>query len=96
MERELRFDWDLWNIQKNEVKHGVSAVEAESCFYDAQHHIYEDRRHTTRNEPRYILYGRSAENRILMIGFTVRKARIRIITARQASRKERAIYEEAT
>ena len=29
---ELQFDWDQWNIQKNEEKHGVSALEAESVF----------------------------------------------------------------
>jgi uncharacterized DUF497 family protein len=94
--RETKFDWDLWNVQKNEVKHGVSALEVESCFYDKDLKIYEDLKHSTSKEKRYILYGKSMENRVLMAAFTVRKGRIRIITARPASRKERKIYEEKT
>lgn len=92
--REIRFEWDLWNVQKNEVKHGVSALEAESCFYDERHKIYEDMKHSTERERRYILYGKSIESRILMVGFTIRRKKIRIITARVASRKERGVYEE--
>ena len=91
--REIRFDWDLWNVQQNEVKHGVSALEAESCFYDAKGAIFEDLRHSSERERRYLLYGRSLESRVLMVGFTVRRKKIRIITARPASRKERDIYE---
>lgn len=94
--KEIKFDWDLWNVQKNEVKHGVSALEAESCFYDASHVIFEDLRHSTAKEKRYLLYGKSLENRILMVGFTMRDAKVRIITARSASRKERKVYEEET
>lgn len=92
--KEIRFDWDLWNVQKNEVKHGVSALEAESCFYDERHAIFEDWRHSTAKEKRFLLYGRGLENRVLMLGFTMRGSRIRIITARPASRKERKVYEE--
>ena len=92
--KEIRFEWDLWNVQKNEVKHGVSALEAESCFYDADVGIFGDFKHSTREEKRFILYGRSMESRVLMVGFTMRKGRVRIITARPASRKERGIYEE--
>ncbi|MBI4411281.1 MAG: BrnT family toxin [Deltaproteobacteria bacterium] len=94
--KESRFDWDLWNIQKNELKHGVSALEAESSFYDEKHKIFEDLKHTTGSEKRYILYGKGLENRVLTVGFTLRKSRLRIITARTASRKERKVYEEKT
>ena len=94
--REIQFDWDQWNRQKNEEKHGVSALEAESCFYDGHLKIYEDIRHSTSGEKRQILYGKSMENRILMIGFTIRRLKIRIITARPASKKERNVYEEKT
>ena len=92
--RDIRFDWDLWNVQKNEVKHGVSALEAESCFYDGVLKIFEDLRHSTARESRYIMYAKSMEGRVLMTGFTVRRGRIRIITARPASHKERSVYEE--
>ncbi len=96
MLREIRFEWDQWNSQKNEAKHGVSQVEAESAFYDPEYGLFEDIKHSTRREKRYILYGRGLENRILMVGFTIRKSKARIITARPASRKEREIYEEKT
>jgi len=92
--REIRFEWDLWNVQKNETKHGVSALEAESCFYDEQVMLYEDRKHSASREKRYILYAKSVEARVLMVGFTLRKGKIRIITARTASRAERRIYEK--
>jgi len=41
----------------------------------------------------YILYGRSLEARVLMVGFTYRGRNLRVITARPASRKERQVYE---
>jgi uncharacterized DUF497 family protein len=91
--RVIEFDWDQWNVQKNEIKHGVSRLEAESAFYDPQYKMFEDIRHSTSSEARYLLYGRSLENRVLMVGFTVRGVRVRVITARPASRKERRIYE---
>lgn len=94
--RYIAFDWDQWNLQKNETKHGVSVLEAESCFHDPHLKIYEDTKHSTARERRHILYGKSLENRILMVGFTVRRGKIRIITARPASQKERSTYEEKT
>lgn len=90
--KEISFDWDQWNIQKNEVKHGVSRMEAESTFFDPSYKLFEDIKHSIGSEIRYILYGKSLESRVLMIGFTVRRAKIRIITARPASKKEREIY----
>ena len=94
--REIQFDWDQWNLQKNEIKHGVSPLEAESCFYDSEHKIYKDLKHSNFREKRYILYGKSMESRVLMVGFTIRKKRIRVITARSASKQEREIYEKET
>ena len=90
----IRFDWDQWNIQKNEIKHGVSRLEAESAFYDPAYKLFRDIKHSTSGEARYVLFGKSIENRILMIGFTARGPLVRIITARTASRKERQIYED--
>lgn len=89
----IRFDWDQWNVQKNEQKHGVSRLEAESAFFDPNYRLFRDKVHS-RTEERYILFGRSLENRVLMIGFTLRTNKVRIITARAASRKERKIYEK--
>ena len=88
-----KFDWDQWNIQKNEIKHGVSSLEAESAFFDDDHLVFDDIKHSS-VEKRFILLGKSIESRILLIGFTYRKDKIRIITARVASKKEKAIYEK--
>jgi uncharacterized DUF497 family protein len=90
---EIIFDWDQWNVQKNETKHGVSRLETESTFYDPDYKLFRDQQHSTASEPRYILYGRSLEARILMVGFTRRGQAVRVITARPASRKEKRIYE---
>ena len=95
MARVISFEWDQWNLQKNEIKHGVGRLEAESAFYDPQYKLYEDMKHSTAGEKRFLLYGRSLENRILMVGFTVRRSEVRIITARAASKKERRVYENA-
>ena len=89
----ITFDWDQWNVQKNELKHGVSRLEAESAFFDERYRLFADEKHSTTGEPWYILFGRSIENRVLMIAFTMRGRRVRINTARPASRKERRIYE---
>lgn len=87
------FDWDLWNVQKNETKHGVSPQEAESTFYDEHHLLFPDDLHS-KAEKRYILLGKSMESRILFVGFTLRLKKIRIITERPTSKKERQVYEE--
>lgn len=91
--KEMRFDWDQWNVQKNEIKHGVSRREAESVFFDSKYKLFKDEKHSSESESRYILFGRSMENRILMVGFTLRKDLVRIITARPASKKERQVYD---
>lgn len=91
---EIVFEWDQWNVQKNEDKHGVSRLEAESAFYDPGSRFFQDLLHSTARETRYILYGRSLEARVLMVGFTRRGTKIRVITARPASRKERRLYEK--
>ena len=91
--RELIFDWDQWNLQKNEVKHGVSRLEAESAFFDESYKLFRDVKHSTKSEEPLILLGASLERRVLMVGFTLRSGKVRIITARPASKKERLVYE---
>ena len=93
MLKVIKFDWDQWNLQKNETKHGVSTLEAESVFFDPNYVLFLDEKHSSKFENRYIIFGKSSEHRVLMIGFTLRYGRVRIITARSASKKERIIYE---
>jgi hypothetical protein len=94
MLREIAFEWDIWNIQKNEIKHGISRLEAESVFFDKNLLIFEDQRHSSPSEKRWIAYGKSAYHNVLMMAFTLRASRIRIISSRRASKKERNLYEE--
>jgi uncharacterized DUF497 family protein len=72
----------------------VSAIEAESVFFDIAYKLFEDEKHSSTKEKRYILYGKSMEGRVLMVGFTLRGEKVRVITARPASKKERKIYEQ--
>ena len=90
----LKFDWDQWNIQKNESKHGISRLEAESIFFDEYLIIFKDEIHSTEKEKRWICYGKSINSKVLMCSFTIRNDRLRIISCRSASIKERGIYEK--
>ena len=90
------FDWDEGNIRKNE-KHSVSMAQAEQLFFNRPLLILEDPKHSHR-EARFHALGKSDDNRKLHITFTLRQAgeKIRIISARDMHKKERAIYEKAT
>lgn len=89
------FEWDTRKASANLVKHGVSFDEAATIFGDAQALDGSDHRHST-VEPRFLRLGRSVMGRVLMVAYTVRSSTdgetIRIISARRASRRERASY----
>ena len=89
------FDWDSGNTRKND-KHGVLMAEAEQVFFNAPLLVLEDIIHS-RTEPRFHALGKTDRVRLLHITFTLRGAgeKIRVISARDMHRKERAIYEEA-
>ncbi|MHB8949287.1 MAG: BrnT family toxin [Rhodoferax sp.] len=90
------FNWDDGNAQKNQ-KHDVSMAEAEQVFFNAPLLILEDSTHSD-SEPRLHALGKTDEKRKLHITFTLRDAGtlIRVISARDMHRKERAIYDQAT
>jgi uncharacterized protein len=90
------FDWDEGNARKNE-RHGVSMAEAEQVFFSAPLLLLADPRHSD-SEPRFHALGKTAENRRLHVVFTLRQAgkAIRVISARDMSRKERATYAQAS
>jgi uncharacterized protein len=93
----IGFDWDDGNRLKSAEKHSLLGAEAEQVFSDAQLIVTEDVKHG-QVEPRYHAMGRTADGRLLHITFTLRdKATlIRVISARDVNRKERAIYEQET
>lgn len=86
------FEWDENKAEKNERKHGVSFEEAESVFYDPRSLTIPDPEHSD-TELRFIDIGASNYDRILVVVYTEREDRIRLISARPASRKERKLYE---
>jgi hypothetical protein len=89
------FDWDSGNARKNE-KHGVSTAEAEQVFFNAPLLLLEDAAHS-QDEPRLHALGKTDVLRTLHITFTLRQSGrlIRVISARDMHRKERAVYEQA-
>ena len=91
----MGFDWDDGNARKND-KHGVSMAEAEQFFFNAPVLLLEDEAHS-RQEIRVHALGQTDTGRGLHITFTLRQAGalIRVISARDLHRKERAIYEQA-
>ncbi len=87
------FEWDADKATANLQKHGVAFEEALTAFRDPLAKIHDDPDHSA-EEPRAIITGHSAQARLLQVSFTERGSRIRIISARLATRAERQDYEE--
>ena len=90
------FSWDARKAVSNYVKHGVPFEEAATVFTDPDALQWEDLQHS-QAERRLRRLGRSSEGRVLLVVYAVRRIKdgketIRIISARQASRKERKAY----
>lgn len=94
-ERIEGFDWDSWNINKNKEKHNVGFTECEEAFFNSPLVVGEDKEHS-RSEERHYLLGKTDSGRLLFIVFTIRKNKIRVISARDMSKKERRAYHEQT
>jgi len=90
--KPIEFEWDEGNIDKNLIKHGVTNQEIEEVFFNLPTTVVEDRQHST-SELRYLALGKSDTSKKLSIIFTIRKNKIRIISARPMSQKERKFYE---
>ncbi|MGD0488893.1 MAG: BrnT family toxin [Syntrophorhabdales bacterium] len=88
------FEWDRGNIEKNWERHRVAYVECEEVLLSGQFIITKDTAHSIA-EDRYRVLGKTDEGRILFLAFTLRGGKIRVITARDANKKERKTYEEA-
>ena len=90
---ELNIEWDPQKAEANQEKHGVSFDEAATVFSDENGRLIPDPDHSE-EEDRFILLGMSWSLRILVVCHCYREASnvIRIISARKASRSERAQY----
>jgi uncharacterized DUF497 family protein len=91
----MNFEWDVRKAASNRRKHGVRFEEALTVFLDAIARIFDDEEHSV-EERREIIIGHSAGGRLLVVYFTERRDRVRIIGARPATKRERLDYEENT
>jgi uncharacterized DUF497 family protein len=87
------FEWDEGNLLKNWGKHRVSASECEQVFFNRPLVSLPDRAHS-QVEPRFYALGQTDAARYLFIAFTVRNDLIRVISARDMSRRERKVFEK--
>jgi len=87
------FQWDDGNRDKNLVKRNVSNGECEEIFFNEPLLLVGDAGHS-RQEVRHAAFGMTDAGRKLTVVFTVRKRRIRVISARDMHKKERRFYEE--
>ncbi len=87
------FEWDDGNKDKNWISHQVTPAECEEIFFN-QPLFATDSSQQHEAEDRYYALGKTSMKRLLFIVFTIRKKHIRIISARDMSRKERKVYNE--
>jgi uncharacterized DUF497 family protein len=88
------FDWDGGNAEKNWLRHRVSQSESEQVFFNRPLVIAEDEPHS-QAEVRHFALGRTDAGRLLFVAYTLRGEKIRIISARDMTRRERKEYEHA-
>lgn len=91
----LEFEWDRKKAARNLRRHQVSFAEAARVFSDALAFTYFDSAHS-QSEQRYITIGMSDLRRLLVVAHVTRDERIRIVSARKATRRERKEYEETS
>jgi hypothetical protein len=92
---DLQFEWNEQKARLNSKKHGIDFEEAKTVFRDPSAYIFDDEWHSV-GEEREIIIGRDRYHRLLLVCFTQRNNKIRIISARLATKKERQDYEEYT
>jgi hypothetical protein len=91
----MEFEWDDIKAARNFEKHGVSFDEAATVFGDPLALTYYDPDHS-HDEDRFLTFGHSERGELILVSHTDRADRIRIISARRATRRERKAYEEGS
>jgi uncharacterized DUF497 family protein len=91
----MDFEWDDAKAEANVKKHGVSFAEAATVFGDPLAITFFDPDHSD-EEDRFLTIGLSVDNRVLILSHTDRGEKIRIISAREATRSERKGYEDGS
>jgi uncharacterized DUF497 family protein len=88
----MEFEWDTAKAESNLAKHGVSFAEAMTVFADPLEVTISDPDHSE-SEFRFVSVARSESGRLLVVSYTEREGRIRLISAREATPQERRSYE---
>ena len=89
----LRFEWDPNKAEANLGKHEILFEEAMTVFADPLARIFPDEEHSV-DELREIIIGHSVGQQLVLVNFTSIDDRVRIFSARKATRRERKDYEE--
>ena len=89
----IEFEWDPKKAEANKKKHGVGFHEAATVFGDPLAITFADPDHSL-NEERYITFGLSRFNQLLVVSHTQRGEYFRIINARLMTRREKKFYEK--
>lgn len=92
--RTISFEWDEGNLDKSYKKHDITPKEAEEIFVSEELYVLPDIKHSQK-EKRFIALGKSQGDKLLFAVFTIRKARVRIISVRRMHQKEIKKYEKA-
>uniref|UniRef100_A0A831XFA6 BrnT family toxin n=1 Tax=Geobacter metallireducens TaxID=28232 RepID=A0A831XFA6_GEOME len=89
----MQFEWDSKKAAANLKKHGVSFPEAATVFGDPLSLTFPDPDHSN-EENRFVIMGLTSTGRLLVVAHTDSNDTVRIISAREATRRERNVYEE--
>lgn len=89
----FQFEWDADKAQVNARDHRVTFEEAATVFRDPLASTIPDPDHSL-GEERYLTMGLSTQGRLLVVSYTERQGRMRLISCRLATRRERRRYEE--
>ena len=88
------FEWDEHNATKNWEAYRVSGKECEELFFHSPLVVKDDPRHSI-HEARYYALGQTTAGRSLFVAFTIRGDLIRVISARDMSRREGEVYQSS-
>ena len=88
----LQFEWNSRKARRNVEKHGVSFGEAATVFGDPLSYTFSDPEHSE-EELRFLTVGLASTGNLLVVSHTDREDRVRIISARKLTKRERKFYE---
>jgi uncharacterized DUF497 family protein len=89
----MQFEWDIEKAEANLKKHDVGFEEAETVFGDPFYIDFYDDKHSAA-EHRFLIVGESSSEHLLIVSYTERDGKIRIISARELTPQERKDYEQ--